>query len=287
MNVKRYGEMNNLSEIKDSYEVTDYLREIGVRQIDTVISIPDKSNVSLYLMNQKGWTEYTDARFNRGEPIRYNKDSVGIQNSINKGAKYIIVQGIGQLYEKPYLRNYCTNLKGRYRDMLIFQTKTSVKNFDLKDKKIAKEQVCGAEHKVGNHFVVLPDSTQFKNGETQTDSEALFGQYSVKLFKDSPYGMTHSLGQSRVGESYEISVWRKSIGEAKGGIIVSGEDFYYKEWKEVETRENGWQKMKLEFFVNSDLAGKELATYLYNPSDHIVYFDNFSIVKFKSVFDHD
>jgi len=42
--------------------ITPYLSEIGIKRTDRVLSLPDESiNISLYLMDQKGYTSY---RFN-------------------------------------------------------------------------------------------------------------------------------------------------------------------------------------------------------------------------------
>src|SRR5665811_2126527 len=75
--------------------------------------------------------EYTDARFNKGNPRPYNQDSAGIQHSIDKGAKYLIVNGIKELYNKPYLQSYCTHLAGNYNNVLIFNLKNGSRNFNL------------------------------------------------------------------------------------------------------------------------------------------------------------
>ncbi|HGJ64993.1 TPA: isochorismatase family protein [bacterium] len=66
---------------KDFHTITPYLRSIGITRNDTVISIPDQSHHTLYLMNQPGWTEC----------FGLNKDSNSIAKSIERGAKYLIV----------------------------------------------------------------------------------------------------------------------------------------------------------------------------------------------------
>ncbi len=120
-NKERYSSyMNDYPQNRALYSVKPYLRKIGVLSNDTVISIPDVGHSSLYLMNLKGWTEYTDAKFNKGERIPYNQDSVSIQQSINKGAKYLIINGKNEVANKPYLRSYCTRLIGEYKSIFIY-----------------------------------------------------------------------------------------------------------------------------------------------------------------------
>jgi hypothetical protein len=38
----------------------------------------------MYLIDQPGWTQYTDKRLNRGIQIKYNQDNSGIAASISK-----------------------------------------------------------------------------------------------------------------------------------------------------------------------------------------------------------
>lgn len=284
INERYYRGMNNYGVLDDTYTATPFLREMGITANDTVISIPYESHVSLYLMNQKGWTEYTDARFNRGEKIRYNQDSLGIRLSVNRGAKYMIVQTMDQLYQKPYLQSFCTHLAGTYNDMLVFKLKDADENFEINTKTISAKYFCDAENRIGNDFI-SSDSVVFRNGETQSSEYAFSGIHSVRLSADHRYGMTIDLDDLKPGESFEISVWRKQTGSSTGEIIVSGDDFYFTKSKVVESGKDGWEKIKLELYINKKLAGKRLGAYLYNPSADPVYFDDFRIIRYKSVFD--
>ena len=103
---ERYNGWQNkyFKEKQDIYTITPYLRNIGIDKNDKIIFIPDDSNVSLYLMNQPGWTQYTDARFNREAPIKYNQDSIEISESIKKGAKYLIANNTADIYLYPYIK---------------------------------------------------------------------------------------------------------------------------------------------------------------------------------------
>lgn len=283
INNERYnGWANNMGVLNDSYSITPYLREIGITVNDTVISIPDGSHLSLYLMNQKGWTEYQDARLNRGEPIPYNRDAEGIQKSINRGARYLIVDGIGQLYEKPYLQTFCTHLKGRYNNTLIFDLRDSKTNFNLTNRIIAERLFCDVEHLAANNteFLGEPDSTIFRNGQTQSSDYARNGKYSCKVQKDLPYGCTIKVSDLQFGESLVTSVWRK-VGNG-GNLIASAPDFYSNNSEIVETIE-GWEKLGIEIFISKELENKDLDFYMFNPNEEPAYFDDFEILRYKSV----
>jgi len=282
------GWMNDYQENKDIYSITPYLRQIGISSNDTVISIPDWSNASLYLMNEKGWTEYTDARFNRGTPIHYNQDSIGIRYSIDKGAKYLIVNGIKELYYKPYLQTYCTNLIGRYHHVMIFNLKNKVKNFSLAKRKIVAIYKCNAEllSQDKQFFINKSDSILFQNGTTQSDLFAHSGKYSSKVDASSPYGMTIKLKDLKAGESFAIYVWRKTNGRTNGGLIASSSpsSYYNSEYKILKTDSNGWEKIFMKFFIPAGLTNQELVIYVYNPDADPVYFDDLEIIRYKRVF---
>ena len=281
------GWMNDFPERKDIYSISPYLRQIGISPNDTIISIPDGSHVSLYLMNQKGWTEYTDARFNKGTPIRYNRDSVGIQESIDNGARYLIVNGIKELYIKPYLQSYCTNLIGTYNNVLVFNLKSNLNNYNLKKRTVHKVYKCSAEHiSYDNQFFYgQPDSTLFQNGATRSNEFAHRGNYSSKLNANSPYGMTIKFNDLENGESLRISVWRKINNISQGGIIASNSPFQYynNNYKVIQKDSNGWERIEMEVFIESEMENQELGVYLHNPDEDYGYFDDLEIIKYESV----
>jgi hypothetical protein len=285
INARYSGWMNDYTENADVYSVTPYLREIGINANDTIISIPDGSNASLYLMNQKGWTEYTDARFNRGSKLRYNQDSAGIQSSITKGAKYLIVNGVNELYSKTYLQGYCTNLAGKYNNVLIFNLKDSTRNFKVERNQIVKRYSCDSEilSADGQFFVNVSDTTAFESGITRSDDFARSGKYSSALDAKAPYGMTYRIKELKNGERFVISVWRKSSVNAKAGIVASSlsSSIYNFASQAVETDSEGWEKIQLEFTVTGKISGQEMTVYLYNPETELVYFDDLEIIRYN------
>lgn len=269
----------------DLYSITPYLRKIGIKKSDTVIFIPDGSNISLYLMNQKGWTQYTDARFNRGKPIRYNIDSLGIRSSIDKGAKYLIINKLEDIYLYPYVQGFCHNLVGRYGSVLIFNVKDSTINFKF-DRRILSDSIfCGAEKTMNNKYLTNNDSIELENADTKSKDEVFAGEYSAKLNNEKPYGMTFKSTDVLYGESFVVKVWVKGAKDAK--IVASGPvetGFYYTDQKIIrQDTITGWRQLKMEFFVPASIEHKELRIYLYNPDSNPAYFDNLQILKYRSI----
>lgn len=290
LNERYNGWMNDYSKNRDFYSITPYLRQIGIQSKDTVISIPDISHASLYLMNLKGWTEYTDAKFNRGVPIHYNQDSAGIESSIRNGARYLIVNGIEELYKKPYLQSVATHLTGTYHKILIFDISGRDKrNYTLPEQSLWRKYTCKAEMKdpEGHHFPDSVDSTVlFANAETQSPDVAYSGRYSCKLTQQSPYGMTLKLNDIEAGERFEITVVRKSFQRTTAGIIASvdaPQPYYNNNDKLLSIEPGGWQKLQLNVFATPEMAGKELVIYVYNPENQPVYFDDLEVLRYRHI----
>lgn len=106
---KRYKEAQyGYPAVKPFYTITPYLRSIGVEREDLVVSLPDFTpNVSLYLMNNQG---YTEAFFGKDYPI---------EKFIEKGVKYLILNDSSYL-AKENLRPYIQQQIGHYQGVLIF-----------------------------------------------------------------------------------------------------------------------------------------------------------------------
>lgn len=110
-NWERYnGWWTEYPEYKDYHVITPYLRSIGIAPMDTVISLPDMSHFTLYLMNQRGWTAN----------MNYNKDSAGVAASISRGADYLIIHGEETL-QREYLQSFLKNQIGEFNSIKIYK----------------------------------------------------------------------------------------------------------------------------------------------------------------------
>lgn len=96
-----------------AYEtITPYLRKIGIKRDDIVVSIPDQSpNISLFFMDQKGYTSlYQD-----GKPIKEQLDYF-----MTRGARYLIVNDTS-LYQNEDFIAYRQNKIGEYKNIEIYK----------------------------------------------------------------------------------------------------------------------------------------------------------------------
>lgn len=277
--------MNDFKQNEAIYTITPYLRQIGISPNDTIISIPDWSNASLYLMNQKGWTEYTDEQLNRGIPVHYNQDAKGIRLSIQKGARYLIVNGLSQLYKKPYLQAFCKHLTGAYKGVYIFDLSKQHVNFHLPKREVEATYFCDAEtiNKDSNSFVDTVSRIVFGHGKTQTAQMAHSGKFSSALFKSQPYGMTLTLNNLSAGESIDIEVWRKGKEDQSGSLVAScmARHYYRNDYTIIKKDTTQWELLRMQLFIPTDLIHQEMVIYPYNYSTDTVFFDDLKIIRYK------
>ncbi len=98
---------------KDYEGIVPYLRSLGIKFEDKVISIPDETpNKTLALLNQKGFSDYHYS-------VNY-KGSMATVRKIELGAKYMIVQGEESLLREdvaPFIQNQI----GEYNGIKIYK----------------------------------------------------------------------------------------------------------------------------------------------------------------------
>ncbi len=95
--------------IRPFEEIGPYLESIGITKDDRVLSLSDNSiNVSLYLMDHKGWTNYG-----------IGLDSVKIRDKIDRGAKYLFIYDEKTL-DEPGIKPFLKDQIGEYKNIRIF-----------------------------------------------------------------------------------------------------------------------------------------------------------------------
>lgn len=92
--------------------IEPYLESIGIKKNDRVISLPDNSiNISLYLMNRKGVTQYGWMPSTEIDRISYFK-SIGI--------RYLVIND-PEFLNKPFIQPYINNKIGQYGNVSIYK----------------------------------------------------------------------------------------------------------------------------------------------------------------------
>ncbi len=95
-------------------EIQPYLSKIGVKDNDTIISIPDYSiNISLYLMDKKGFSDFGYGNLkNYKERIEYFK---------KHNAKYLIINDTSLIEKQPELKEFTNNCIGTFKNVKIYK----------------------------------------------------------------------------------------------------------------------------------------------------------------------
>ncbi len=108
MDVLNYENQNHIR----FEDIKPYLREIGIQENDKIISLPDPSfNVSLYLMNQKGYSGVTG-----------NMDKEYLERFVKKGGKYFVISDSTLLNHKN-LSPLLGNKIGQQGEISIYRSK--------------------------------------------------------------------------------------------------------------------------------------------------------------------
>ena len=127
-------------------------------------------------------------------------------------------------------------------------------------------------------------TTDFKSGENQSSDYAFEGEYSIKLDKNQPYGMSFLLTDIKEGEFFTASAWQKE-GDNSGALIcsVTGKTNFV-----LNSLTNGFYNFK-DGWVQHYVAFKAVA-----PLDSVtfflfaggeggtVYFDNLEVKRYPN-----
>jgi len=149
----------------------------------------------------------------------------------------------------------------------------------LAPKKI--EVFCDAEkvkwYKNKLHFI--SKDTYFAGGALQSNEAAFSGNHSICMQKEDEFGLSFIVPNYNDYKKISASIWRY-CPEKKGGQLVytiKGIGVWKSSKMASEVKENGWEKLTLQYDIPSKAKNKEINIYLWNPSRHTVYFDDFQV----------
>jgi hypothetical protein len=136
---------------------------------------------------------------------------------------------------------------------------------------------------------VSADLNGFLSGDTlytfgaaclRSSENSYSGEYSVKLTKESPYGLNIKF----ITEAgfYRISAMRKS-DRGKGLIVAGGgtDNSYYRAVGSAIPVSDGWELISMTIDVREEIVGKSIEVYLWNNGETNCYFDDLRITHYK------
>jgi hypothetical protein len=259
---------------KKYFTIEDRLRDLGIKWQDKVASFYDYSpNLTLYLMNQKGW------------PVSNSSSDVYIKKALYD-CKYAIVNDINAINNKSY--SYCfNNLIGFYNGVYVFNLDSTSweegNNRTIPSIFDCDTLICDIETDDNLKFLYSKKSIKAEGFDTRSDSIAKSGMYSVRINETNPYSLGTKLKGIKPGDIIEVSIWRYSKTE-KGAIVLSvnGDNGFVSGTETPDsTAPNGWKRLRFDVSFNRPPFNDEVIIYTHNPQKEPAFFDDLSIVKKK------
>ncbi len=137
-----------------------------------------------------------------------------------------------------------------------------------------------------NLYAENDSSIVFKGARHRTDLTSYSGNFSYITSPKNRFSLGLNIPYIKPYSHVQLSIWRKGINN-KSQLVISGITplkFYRSTNKPVEYN-NGWEKLKLDFYFPHTYTEDELKIYIWNNSDDTAYYDDFSI-SIKSQFDY-
>jgi len=151
----------------------------------------------------------------------------------------------------------------------------SNKNIDIKT-------LFGAEKLTENGKGLYADNDSsiiFKGANFRTGLTSHSGHYSYISGPGNRFSLMTTIQDVGPDDYVEISVWRKGSNHETHLVASSvKKDVLYKSVNLGDTIIDGWEKLKLEFFLPPNYQDNKLEYFIWNNSDSTVFFDDLSIV---------
>ena len=102
----------SIANVRSYYNTSEKLQELGIHAQDKVVVPSDPSiNISLYMMDRKGWTNY----WLDHKPER-------LASIIGMGGKYLLIR-TSELENQDWFRPFVADSIGNIRDLSVFRLK--------------------------------------------------------------------------------------------------------------------------------------------------------------------
>lgn len=261
------GWMNNpQTTFIEYFDLEPKLRSLGIKREDKVASMYDYSiNITLYLMNQKGWLVNKD----------YCEESV---NNILHDCKYAVVNDIALAF-KNHHQKYFSKLLGKHRGLFIFElSKEQIsedKQYKLGDLMIVNSYSCSFENldSLKQNYLGTSGKKFANTGYVWSDSHT--GKYSCLATKDRAYVIYHCIDSVEYLDHIEITIETKNSDNA--GVLVLSTQTSHKLWVTSSNQMNkdtlGWATLQVEGIVPQIDKSEKVCLYTYTTKDSVLFDD--------------
>ncbi len=254
-----------------------YNREkLGIEFSDLVICIPDPSNnISLYLMNQPGWTEYGAGHLKGANRIDY---------LIEKGAKFLFISDPNILNNEQYdyLIPYMKNKIGQYKNVAVFDLTNLNSEIPANVKEI-KDDITAGKSLISTKG---PGSFHFKGFKTQYPKLRLDTSLA---HRSNMHGYNRLCRLSsdffKKDQWYELSFWyyNKGLRPEVNMIVNQVDEKDNQDWTDYFSMKNGsgkkddWTLISHYFTCKKDAKTLNFTLHYKPESNEKIYYTDFLI----------
>lgn len=233
-----------------------WLESLGCSAEDTVIYIADASHTPLYLLNRRGWTTHK-MEMKDQNPLYFNRDAAQVSRSIENGARFMIVHGWRELYERQYLHPYLRHLAGRRGQLFVFELQ-----------KDSGWQLPEAQLKATYEYDRTRQNTSFASLQEQDSLMAPASQAGYYTDGSESYLMNERISELKAGELIEVEIWVKHDPRYKLIPVIASVEpglAFKQARKRIQETENGWRRYQQQLEVTPDLSRQGVKIFLWNP----------------------
>ncbi len=242
------------------------MREAGISRHEKVISVSDPTNaLSLYLMNNPGWTQL----FGNTNPYK-------IWKLIDKGAGYIVVCNEDDL-NNPLYQHFYKQPIVKVNGAAVFSLKELVSpyyNFDF------KTIHCNVDSfTTDKQFLYTSNSNILLNACGALSTKNSFnGKYALELDKLNLCGFTAHIPNVNPGDTLVFSIMAYGIPN-KGELYVSNQANFEQRYSLNLKAADQWQEIKQPVVIPVNSQSNEIMFYFINYSTQSLFLDKLVVRK--------
>lgn len=190
-------------------ELRNFIKNLGINTHDKIISIPDITpNVSLYLINRPGWTNYYGIEYT---PLK-------IIQTIKSGAKYLIVSDTSVFF-LPGIKQFMNDYLGHFNNIYVYKLPALQK------------------------ISLVTSDKNYVSADVENEGEFFANRAFAQNWETF---VMFNLGDSKIGLLADNNKYCSALLD-KGDILVANKD-ELKEWETFEIIDLGQSKIALRAF---------------------------------------
>ncbi len=136
----------------------------------------------------------------------------------------------------------------------------------------------------GTYLTNVP-SVKFDHLETQSDTRAHSGEYSIGLTDQKEYAASTTFKRILPGDQFTVRAWRWDPSGSASLVMSDNESkgfYHYTSTTIIQRDENGWEQLELTATIPIDASFQSISIYLWNSLKQDVWFDDIEVFRTPS-----